>query len=143
VKRLKIEQGYAILEAGLREVYFGELLAREVDSQMLFTTYIDHFFREGRRGQVELWIVFENAGPSLRSYLYEATVADGFVVFQHSAFWRRLRVGISGCSSRTTVNECTNSRDETQAVEGRHLLKEVLKQIVSGDLSIFVAALGS
>jgi hypothetical protein len=147
VKRLKIELGYSILEAGLREVYFGELLAREVESPNLFTTYVDHFFREGRRGQVELWIVFENAGPSLRSYMYEATMADEFVIFQHSAFWRRLRMGISGSRSQSRADKMTDdnpqSRDSTngnsasEEVEGRHLLKEVLKQIVSGDSSIF------
>lgn len=141
VKRLKIELGYSILEAGLREVYFGELLAREVESSNYFTTYVDHFFREGRKGQVELWIVFENAGPSLRSYMYEATVADGFVIFQHSAFWRRLRMGISdrvsGSRSHKTMDDNSQSRDGTngngtsEEVEGRYLLKEVLKQIVS------------
>lgn len=78
VKRLKIELGYPVLEAGLREVYFGELLAREVEASTLVTTYVDHFFREGKKGQIELWIVFENAGPSLRSYLYTSIVdADG------------------------------------------------------------------
>lgn len=83
VKRLKIEFGYEILEAGLREVYFGELLAREAEAPNLFTTYVDHFFREGQKpGQVELWIVFENAGPSLRSFLYQAVDTGGFVVFQ-------------------------------------------------------------
>jgi len=78
-------------------VYFGELLAREVESSNLFTTYVDHFFREGAKGQIELWIVFENAGPSLRSFLYTPVdTAGGFMVFQHSAFWRRLRRGIAG-----------------------------------------------
>ena len=96
VKRLKIEYGFFVLEAGLREVYFGELLAREVESSSLFTTYVDHFFREGRSGQVELWIVFENAGPSLRSYLYTPVETDGFMLYQHSAFWRRLRRSIAG-----------------------------------------------
>ena len=132
-KRLKIELGYSILEAGLREVYFGELLAREVESPTLFTTYVDHFFREGRRGQVELWIIFENAGPSLRSYMYEATVADGFVVFQHSKFWQRLRMGISRSPSRKTMDGNPQRKNGTDADgNGRHLLKEVLKQIVSG-----------
>ena len=151
VKRLKVEQGYLVLEAGLREVYFGELLAREVDSSILFTTYVDHFFRKGRRGQVELWIVFENGGPSLRSYLYEATVAmDGFVMFQHSEFWRRLRMGITASHRHKRRHKMTddlpNSKndddddgnDSSEEVEGRHLLKEVLKQIVrSGNVSIF------
>ncbi len=139
-KRLKIELGYSILEAGLREVYFGELLAREVESSTLFTTYVDHFFREGRRGQVELWIVFENAGPSLRSYMYEATVADGFVVFQNSAFWRKLRMGISRSRSRKTMDDdnSQNNKEDTDG-NGGHLLKEVLRQIVSQDSSIFFA----
>eukprot|EP00956_Cyclotella_meneghiniana_P007646 scaffold10249_cov59-Cyclotella_meneghiniana.AAC.15 len=93
VKRLKIELGYPVLEAGLREVYFGELLGREAEASNLMTTYVDHFFREGKKGQIELWIVFENAGISLRSYLYTSVVdADGgFTVLQHSPFWRRLR----------------------------------------------------
>ena len=139
-KRLKIELGYSILEAGLREVYFGELLAREVESSTLFTTYVDHFFREGRRGQVELWIVFENAGPSLRSYMYEATVADGFVVFQNSAFWRKLRMGISRSRDRKTMDDdnSQNNKEDTDG-NGGHLLKEVLRQIVSRNLSIFFA----
>ena len=62
VKRLRIERGQDMLEAGLREVYFGELLSREADSSGLFTTYVDHFFRGVEGGPVELWIVFENAG---------------------------------------------------------------------------------
>ena len=78
VKRLKIELGYSVLEAGLREVYFGELLGRAAESSNLVTHYVDHFFRKGKKGQIELWIVFENAGPSLRSYLYTSVVdADG------------------------------------------------------------------
>jgi hypothetical protein len=62
----------------LREVYFGELLAREAEASSLVTTYVDHFFREGKKGQIELWIVFENAGPSLRSFLYTSIIdAEG------------------------------------------------------------------
>ena len=76
IKRLKIELGYSILEAGLREVYFGELLAREAESSNLVTSYVDHFFRKGNKDQIELWIVFEKAGSSLRSYLY-TSVVDG------------------------------------------------------------------
>lgn len=34
---------YPILEAGLREVYFGELLGREAESSNMFTTYVSHF----------------------------------------------------------------------------------------------------
>ena len=137
VKRLKIELGYPVLEAGLREVYFGELLAREVESSTLFTTYVDHFFREGKRGQAELWIVFENAGPSLRSYMYETTVADGFVIFQHSAFWRRLRMGISRSRSHKREDDDLPNKEgkNDKDSNGGQLLKEVLKQIVSRCIS--------
>ena len=147
VKRLKIEHGFFVLEAGLREVYFGELLSREVLSSSLFTTYVDHFFRERVLGVAELWIVFENAGTSLRSFLYTAVDAGGFMLFQHSAFWRRLRRGIAG-GGRSERDEAVelfhpnhnqppdHKHKETQNPErgstgGRALLREVLKQLVT------------
>ena len=179
VKRLKIEYGYAILEAGLREVYFGELLAREAESSSLFTNYIDHFFREGAKGQIELWIVFENAGPSLRSFLYTPVDTGGYVVFvsrelslllvhlnihklhsllplqQHSAFWRRLRRSVAGgrqckgCDEDESLvlfqsdesqkppreqdgqHESNRQNNSAEAAEGRVLLREVLKQLIT------------
>ncbi|KAL3762105.1 hypothetical protein ACHAW5_008845 [Stephanodiscus triporus] len=148
VKRLKIERGYFVLEAGLREVYFGELLAREVESSSLFTTYVDHFFREGTTNVAELWIVFENAGASLRSFLYTAVDAGGYMLFQHSAFWRRLRRGIAG-GRRESHDEAValfhpnhnirphdHVHEETRnpergSTEGRALLREVLKQLIT------------
>jgi hypothetical protein len=153
VKRLKIELGFPVLEAGLREVYFGELLGREAESSNLLTRYVDHFFREGKKGQVELWIVFENAGPSLRSYLYTSVVdADmGFTVFQHSPFWRRLRKSIKesnddadfaldiirplqkeGAENHTSKqNRDTSSSNRHGPPEGRLLLRDVMKQILT------------
>ena len=133
VKRLKIEYGYPILEAGLREIYFGELLAREVESSGLFTSYIDHFFREGHRGQVELWIVFENAGMSLRSYLYTPVDTGDYLVFQHSAFWRKLRWGIAGGrhhlddESLTIFHPNQNRYTERATPAGRELLRGELQ----------------
>lgn len=158
VKRLKIELGYSVLEAGLREVYFGEMLAREAESSNLVTTYIDHFFREGRNRKLELWIVFENAGPSLRSYLYTPVIDanGGFTVFQHSSFWRRLRKGIKeqkkeedvdfaldiiqpksplqqGSNNENSHHEKDdNPKQNKHAIpEGRLLLKDVMKQIIT------------
>eukprot|EP00804_Cyclotella_cryptica_P018285 CCRYP_017653-RB/>CCRYP_017653-RB protein AED:0.20 eAED:0.20 QI:294/0.9/0.81/1/0.8/0.63/11/1789/1311 len=166
VKRLKIELGYSVLEAGLREVYFGELLAREAESSNLVTSYIDHFFRESKNGQLELWIVFENAGPSLRSYLYTPVVDanGGFTVLQHSSFWRRLRKSVREHSDDADLaldiirpksslqhesyednilecdhKNCTSSKKrETSSKqrlllfpEGRQLLRDVLKQIIT------------
>ncbi|KAL7547053.1 hypothetical protein ACHAWF_010370 [Thalassiosira exigua] len=156
VKRLRIENGFDVLEAGLREVYFGELLAREVESSNLFTTYVDHFFREGASQATELWIVFENAGPSLRSFLYTPVEMAGFVVWEHSAFWRRLRRGIAGgkrcnhCDESEALAVVTPMLDHGQqreherterhgdgqnsrrdSPEGRVLLREVLKQLIA------------
>lgn len=99
LKRLKVEQGYRLLEAGLREVYFGQWirdLQQDADKD-LFTSYVDHFFRELPRSDgstdLELWIVFEDAGPSLRSYIYAPIMSNGgFVMYQHSPLWTQLRM---------------------------------------------------
>ena len=169
MKRLKVEHGYDLLEAGLREVYFGEFLARAKGAEGLFTEYVDHFFREvpaslrgsNRKRHVELWIVFEDAGPSLRSYIYSPVTSTGgdFVVYQHSSFWRRLRRGvvasrgnIGGTSSALSI--ITESewkphhstlhikpkgdfarknagKNATIVVEGRALIRDVLEQILT------------
>ena len=77
----------------------------------MYTVYVDHFFREVPKQRImkkafgvgaglqqqqgndlELWIVYEDAGPSLRSYLYTPTVTDGgFIMYQHSKLWTQLR----------------------------------------------------
>ena len=147
VKRLKIEHGYPVLEAGLREVYFGELLAREAESPTLFTTYVDHFFREGTStNQMELWIVYENAGTSLRSFLYTPVDTGGYVVFQNSEFWRRLRRGINECEGcnedeslaifdtqhqKSTNKHSDKSNKSKGNTKGGALLREVLKQLIT------------
>ena len=95
MKRLKVGKSYELMEAGLREIYFGDILSRNEESSSLFTTYIDHFFHQKHNDvqELELWIVFRDAGPSLRSYLYSPLTSGDFVVYQHSAFWTRLRTG--------------------------------------------------
>jgi hypothetical protein len=98
-KRLRVEAGYHLLEAGLREIYFGSLLSVGENHEAitwkspmnLFTEYIEHFF--GQHG--DLWIVFRDAGHSLRHYLYTATDAGDYVVFQHSRFWTLLRTSVA------------------------------------------------
>ena len=121
LKRLRIKRGYRLLEAGLREIYFGTWIRQyesssstaedrthhHGDDSSLFTVYVDHFFREvprafGKRSRhsnyninkdLELWIVFEDAGKSLRNYLYTPmTVNDGFVMYQHSPLWAQMRM---------------------------------------------------
>lgn len=98
-KRLRVEAGFHLLEAGLREVYYGSLLSAEdnhealarTNSKNLFTEYVEHFF--GQHG--ELWIVFRDAGHSLRHYLYTAADVGDYVVFQHSRFWTLLRTSVA------------------------------------------------
>ena len=51
---------------------------------------------------LELWIVYEDAGPSLRSYIYTATVSNGFVMYQHSKLWTQLRTATSSLSSSSS-----------------------------------------
>uniref|UniRef100_A0A7S4KBH8 C2H2-type domain-containing protein n=1 Tax=Odontella aurita TaxID=265563 RepID=A0A7S4KBH8_9STRA len=109
MKRLKLEHGLELLEAGLREVYFGELLVRETEGNTLFTKYVDHFFREvpskpqtgspDSKPSVELWLVFEDGGPSLRSYLYTSVDSGDFYIYTHSPFWRKLRMSVAANST--------------------------------------------
>lgn len=149
LKRLKVEHGMDLLEAGLREIYFGNILGQVSRASSLFTTYVDHFFRQvpGQR-TLELWIVFEDAGSSLRSYIYEpVSSAGGFVLFQHSPFWRKLRMA---ATNRTVPSENEKAGHETSVAAvgspnprerrqphkpvdpraGRALMREVLRQIL-------------
>eukprot|EP00554_Chaetoceros_debilis_P010934 CAMPEP_0194109230 /NCGR_PEP_ID=MMETSP0150-20130528/8761_1 /TAXON_ID=122233 /ORGANISM="Chaetoceros debilis, Strain MM31A-1" /LENGTH=1291 /DNA_ID=CAMNT_0038798141 /DNA_START=50 /DNA_END=3925 /DNA_ORIENTATION=+ len=177
MKRLKVGLSYELMEAGLREIYFGDILSRSEGSGELFTKYIDHFFRRGHgnghgRGRghgldssrlnsdgddLELWIVFENAGPSLRSYLYTPFSTDDFVIYQHSDLWVWLRTGVrhsrddDGSKSvavvqpqclweipesddneedkSTGVPEEENSQDQKE--KSKDLLKSILRQILT------------
>jgi hypothetical protein len=105
-KRLKVENGFRTLEAGLREVYFGQLLERiPHEPREVFTRCIDHFFGEDG----ELWIVFDDSGISLRSLLYTAIDAGGFVVLQQSYLWTLMRMSLH---SKQTESSCNSTVDE-------------------------------
>ena len=145
-KRLKVEHGYRLLEAGLREVYFGTVMRAEPDS--LCTVYVDHFFREVGK-DLELWIVFEDAGPSLRSYIYASvSTPDGFIIFQQSPLWRQLRLssfsttnGDEGAGSAVSAEKAGISSENSKGIpneeinrphtDGRALLRDVLHQILT------------
>jgi len=153
LKRLKVERGTALLEAGLREIYFGHILLGE---HKMFSVYVDHFFRENKSAftrdqqELELWIVYEDAGPSLRSYLYQPSTSGGFVVFQHSMFWTKLRKSTSNTNRNEQVGDKALSvtrredhhnhkqgsqwrgrgRKSLNSAVGRTLMKEVLLQLV-------------
>jgi len=143
MKRLNVFDSVSLFEAGLREVYFGEFLSNNND--LGFTKYIDHFYRN--ETSLELWIVFENAGPSLRSIIYTAIASDGFVMFQQSSFWRRLRLGVynqrSSSTRRSTSaaalithdwnlqSERSSRKTRRTDPEGRALMREVLFQLLN------------
>ena len=125
-KRLKIENGYRILEAGLREIYFGTLLTSEQTE--LFTTYEDHFFRERKDMEPELWIVFRDAGPSLRSFIYTGTMVGDFIIYQHSPLWAQLRRSVS--QSQLGEQSSNASSPDDVLPLGRDLFRRALKQIL-------------
>ncbi|GKZ00765.1 hypothetical protein MPSEU_001028300 [Mayamaea pseudoterrestris] len=132
-KRLRIEHGYRVLEAGLREIHFGRWLAQQASTTAaLYTQYVDHFFRTRRDGELELWIVFRDAGPSLRSYLYTAVSMGEFVFYQPSDLWTRLRMSVSGQSvAGPGVNTSLEPYEVTDVARaGRKLMRTVLKQIL-------------
>ncbi len=158
LKRLKIEQGLPVLEAGLREVYIGNLLARDEETRNLFTVYVDHFFREvprpsflgrGAGKEHELWIVSENAGPSMRNYLYDAVPSGDFVLHQQSALWTSLRLNAANVSTSSDAscvavpNTATWDSDTERTRQqhgpnqlpnaqiGRPLMREILRQILT------------
>jgi len=131
-KRLKIEAGYRTLEAGLREVYFGSLLnsfAVQQDPQTrLFTEYVEHFF--GENG--ELWIVFRDAGPSLRSFLYTGTDTGDYVVYSHSWLWTLVRMSLANkadSSAMVLMDSKDENQDTNSSTMGRQLMGSFLRQV--------------
>ena len=158
LKRLKIEHGLPVLEAGLREVYIGNLLARDEETRNLFTVYVDHFFREiprpsflgrGTAKEHELWIVFDDAGPSMRNYLYDAVPCGDFVLHQQSALWTSLRLNAANISTSSDAS-CVavpdtaswgSGTERTRQHHGPHqlpnalvarpLMREILRQILT------------
>jgi hypothetical protein len=138
-KRLKIEKGFRTLEAGLREIHFGKFLQHlPQESRGLFTQYIEHFI--GDDG--ELWIVFADHGLSLRSFLYTAADAGGFIVFQQSWLWTVMRVSLHSHQNENTenVSNLGSSIETLKGLQvepttmgsnnaGKLLIRSILKQV--------------
>ena len=121
-----------MLEAGLREAYFGNMLK---SNQNLFTEYVEHFV--GPQG--ELWIVFKDAGASLRGYLYEAVNSDDFVVYQHSWLWTKIRVSLkrwAGLSIASSEEESPARESSKDATIGHQLLGMILRQVCYTPVSL-------
>lgn len=161
-KRLKIEHGYRLLEAGLREVYLGKLLAEDPSADGLFTTYVNHFFREVPKrsttnnpwtegeNDLELWIVFKDAGPSMRSYLYSPVSTGDFVLYRHSYLWTKLRQNAAARGKKdentksvsvifdtyrddesTVMLDASNAKRSNSTIDGKKVMKEVLRQVLT------------
>lgn len=161
-KRLKVEHGYRLLEAGLREVYLGKLLAEDPSADGLFTTYVNHFFREVPKrstttspwtegeNDLELWIVFKDAGPSMRSYLYSPASTGEFILYQHSYLWTKLRQNAAAHGKKddnkksvSMVFDSYEDEDSTgmlnsgkakrsnSTINGKNVMKEVLRQVLT------------
>jgi serine/threonine protein phosphatase PrpC/serine/threonine protein kinase len=146
LKRLKVEHGIDLLEAGLREIYFGNVIGQVNRVRSHFTIFVDHFFRQvPGKSTLELWIVFEDAGSSLRSYLYKPISSEGgFVVFQHSPFWRKLRLSSTNrtiptesdegsVTSVSVGNQFPQERRPHKTLDpraGRTIMREILRQIL-------------
>ena len=70
---------------------------------------------------------------SLRSYLYTPVDTGDYLVFQHSAFWRKLRWGIAGGrhhlddESLTIFHPNENRYTEGATPAGRELLRGELQ----------------
>jgi hypothetical protein len=137
-KRLRVQRGFQILEAGLREVYFGGWLAEQSqEKSKLFTKYVDHFFREAS-GELELWIVYADAGPSLRTFLYSAIDSGEFILYEHSWLWSQLRLSVSSSQSLSSTEKATHSSNENRGSisdprasrTGRNMMRTALKQIL-------------
>jgi hypothetical protein len=157
-KLLRVDRGFRTLEAGLREVYFGQRILTmqqntststneseptisstehngTVSPKLLFTEYVEHFFGES---DGELWIVFRDAGPSLRAILYAGTDTGDYVVYQHSWLWTLMRMSLKEAatqghstrhkqhaeSSTDTVKEhpivSSTAAHESTSVQGNH-----------------------
>ena len=162
-KRLKVEHGYRLLEAGLREVYMGKLLAEDPSADGLFTTYVNHFFREVPKGSttnspwtegendLELWIVFKDAVPSMRSYLYSPVSTGDFVMYRHSYLWTKLRQNAADHGKIEDNNKslsmifdtyeddddgtgmfnAANAKRSNITINGKNVMKEVLRQVLT------------
>ncbi|CAM9878966.1 unnamed protein product, partial [Choristocarpus tenellus] len=129
LKRMLLEKGEHVLQAGLREVHFGEMLQLR-DANLLVARYVEHFYLFGHHGAgyfspsggrgggweegsivpTEMWLVFRDEGVSLRHYLYTEREANGFVLHGQSDFWRQMRLD----------------------PEGPQVMKAILRQLLEG-----------
>lgn len=141
-KRILVGHGAKLLEAGLREIYFGELLQpleAASNTISLFSQYVDHFFLEEISQNLELWIVFKDAGQSMRNLLYTGVHVGELVVYQNSWFWKQCRqntvVPHANLSTALMKVQTQEAKDEESSRGfvggiGSDMIKTLLRQIL-------------
>ncbi len=116
LKRMLQEKGDYVVSAGLREMYFGRLIASHGGhpriARFIESLYVEaeethnekeefgeevNGNREGYskphnfKSDVDLWLVFRDEGLSLRQLLYSRQKAGNFFIYKRSAFWLKLK----------------------------------------------------
>ncbi len=115
LKRMLQEKGDYVLSAGLREVYFGQLITSQGGHPRI-VRFIESFYGEPEKGDTtenvqangngegyyypkppnfkpgwNLWLVFRDEGLSLRQLLYSRQGAGNCFIYKRSAFWLKLK----------------------------------------------------
>ena len=94
LKRMFLEQGLPVLEAGLREIYYGERV-RDAGGLDQVARYVEHFYRYDPSASLaaanELWLVFHDEGTSLKQYLYTEELTADYILYGQSNQWREMK----------------------------------------------------
>eukprot|EP00127_Corallochytrium_limacisporum_P003993 Clim_evm42s156 gene=Clim_evmTU42s156 len=112
LKRMFLERGSYVFYSGLREAFFShkvrgfdtvvpceEIVLAEPDGtvEMLsFSELLDLARMQPGRAGLEMWLLYPYGGVSLHRMLYDLTDEGGFLHWQRSETWRRLRDGKHG-----------------------------------------------
>eukprot|EP00953_Heterococcus_sp_UTEX-ZZ885_P021310 11892-Heterococcus_DN1.PRE.2 len=104
LKRMLLEKGDYVLQAGLREIHFGEFISNSQSAHSHIARYVEHFYRYSTASSSgatnmahnELWLVFHEEGYSLKQYMYTEVQAQEFVIYGQSELWRQLRLDRGG-----------------------------------------------
>lgn len=128
VKRLFLEKSQDVKLSGEREIYFGNKLfgnnrmegqlGRDWSGDEHLVRFVESFEAVGPHGD-ELWLVFEDEGLSLHSYVYEVAAKES----------QRRKTGSPG----TQLDVVQPSRwwmSRRQSEEGSAMLVEIFRQIV-------------
>ena len=88
MKKILQHKGYGVVQAGKREIHFGEFLLPHEN----IVRFVEHFYLAG---DSQLWLVFGDHGESLRQLMYVSNAVpgdgDGSVIYTPSPLWLKIR----------------------------------------------------